>query len=70
MNISERFAANLAAQRKRVGISQEELASLAGLHRTQISLLETGKREPRLETMVKLAGGLGIPVATLVDGIR
>ena len=70
MSISERFAANLAAQRKRVGISQEELASLAGLHRTQISLLETGKREPRLETMVKLAGALGIPVAILVDGIR
>ncbi len=69
MGFSERFAENLVAQRKLAGISQEELAWQAGLHRTQISLLETGKRAPRLKTIVKLAGALGIPVSALVDGI-
>jgi transcriptional regulator with XRE-family HTH domain len=69
MDTGMRFGKNLASQRKRAGMSQEELAERAGLHRTAISLSETGKRNPRLDTMVRLAEALGIPVTTLVEGI-
>ena len=69
MDLSERFARNLVAQREKAGMSQEELAFRANLHRTQISLNETGKRRPRLDTLVKLAGALGISPEDLLEGI-
>ena len=52
------FAVNLRDQRDRAGLSQEALAELCNLHRTEISLLERCKRSPRLETIVILARGL------------
>lgn len=54
----EQFASNLRSHRERVGLSQEKLADLAELDRTEISLLERGKRFPRLDTLVRLARGL------------
>ncbi len=69
MTISERFAENLARHRQECGLSQEELAARADIHRTQISLIESGKRMPRLDTLVKLAGALGIEPGDLLDGI-
>jgi transcriptional regulator with XRE-family HTH domain len=69
LDISERFAANLAREREAVGLSQEELAGRADIHRTQVSLIEGGKRMPRLDTLVKLAGALDVPPAKLLDGI-
>jgi transcriptional regulator with XRE-family HTH domain len=66
----ERFAANLRAQRTRLGLSQEALADLCGLHRTEISLLERRKRSPRLDTIVGLARGLQLEsVRELLDGV-
>ena len=46
MKPRERFAINLRKARKKKGISQEELGFLCDLHRTEISLLERGGREP------------------------
>jgi transcriptional regulator with XRE-family HTH domain len=54
----EQFAANLRLHREKAGLSQEKLAELCDLHRTEISLLERSKRSPRLETIVILARGL------------
>jgi len=68
-DIAQRFGQNLKRHRTRLGLSQEELGARAGLHRTEISLLESGGREPRLTTLVRLAGSLGIPPERLVDGI-
>jgi transcriptional regulator with XRE-family HTH domain len=65
----ERFAANLRRARTNAGISQEELGYRCDLHRTEISLLERAGREPRLATIVKLAGALGTGAAELCDGI-
>ncbi len=69
MEPRDRFAVNLRKARKRRGISQEELGFRCELHRTEISLLERGGREPRLGTIVKLSGALDTPVAELCDGI-
>jgi transcriptional regulator with XRE-family HTH domain len=69
--VREQFAANLRRHRTRVGLSQEALADVCDLHRTEISLLERCKRTPRLETIVILSRGLGLASpAELLDGIR
>ena len=65
----QRFAANLRRVRNKAGVSQEELAQRCGLHRTEVSLLERAGREPRLGTIVKLAGALGTTPAVLCEGI-
>jgi transcriptional regulator with XRE-family HTH domain len=69
MGPNERFAANLRARRRQAGLSQEKLAAAASLHRTEISLLERAEREPRLSTIVRLANGLGVPPAALLDDL-
>ena len=69
MSPQERFAANLRQARTRAGISQEELGKRCELHRTEISLLERAGREPRLGTLVKLAGALETTPAELCAGV-
>lgn len=69
MRPQERFAANLRQARTKVGISQEELGYRCELHRTEISLLERAGREPRLATIVKLAGALETTPAELCTGV-
>jgi len=64
-----RFAANLRKARKRAAISQEELGFRCELHRTEISLLERAGREPRLATLIKLAGALETTPGELCEGI-
>jgi len=69
MDKRERFAVNLRQARDTAGISQEELAERIEVHRTEISLLERGGREPRLGTLVKLAVALGTSPEALCGGI-
>jgi transcriptional regulator with XRE-family HTH domain len=69
VEIATRFGKNLARCRKRANLSQEELSIRASLHRTEISQLERGLRLARIDTLVKLAGALGISVAELAEGI-
>lgn len=42
-------------------MTQEDLADLSGLHATAISMLESGHREPRFNTVWQIAKGLEIP---------
>jgi transcriptional regulator with XRE-family HTH domain len=56
--VRKQFAANLRHHRDQAGLSQDALADICALHRTEISLLERCKRSPRLETIVILARGL------------
>jgi transcriptional regulator with XRE-family HTH domain len=51
-------------------ITQETLADRAGIHRTQITLLESGRRDPQLTTFVKLAGSCGVSADELLGPIR
>jgi transcriptional regulator with XRE-family HTH domain len=67
---TERFGENLVQIRRARRLSQESLAERSGLHRTQISLVETGRRQPRIETVVRLAGALEVPIESLFEGIR
>ena len=64
-----RFGENVRTLRRAAGLSQQGLGSACRLHRTEISLLERGERDPRLSTVVRLARGLGVPAGTLVDDL-
>jgi transcriptional regulator with XRE-family HTH domain len=67
----ERFAENLRDHRKRVGLTQEELARACDLHPTAVGKLECRERTPRLDTVVALSRALGLKsVCELLRGIR
>lgn len=63
------FAANLRRRRHDAGRSQESLGFAAKLHRTEVSLLERGERDPRLSTIVRLARALEVKPSELLDGV-
>jgi len=67
--VAEPFGENLRRNRRRVGLSQEEVAKRAGLHRTAIGLLEHGERTCRIDTLLRLAGAMVVPPGGLLDGI-
>lgn len=56
--LNQRFAENLIGLRGRVDLSQERTAERAGLHISEVSLLERGQRTPQLDTIVRLAGAV------------
>lgn len=68
--VAAKFGERLKACRMPTGLSQEELAHRAGIHRTEVSLLERGRREPRLGTVVKLAAVLGVTLGELLGVTR
>jgi transcriptional regulator with XRE-family HTH domain len=70
VTVAERFAENLIRHRKAADLSQEQLADLAGLHRTAVGLLERGFRLPRIDTLVKVAGALEVSADELLEGIE
>ena len=69
MTVADRFGANLLSARRKARQTQEVLANRAALHRTEIGLLENGKRMPQLDTVMKLAGALEADPAVLLKGI-
>ena len=52
----------------RVGLSMDELAHQAGLHRTYVNEAELGKRNVALENIAKLAHALGLTIGELFEG--
>jgi transcriptional regulator with XRE-family HTH domain len=69
IGLQRRFAENAVLLRNRADFSQVAAAERSGLHVTQISLLERGLRLPRLDTIVKLAGALGVEPCELLAGM-
>lgn len=67
--VAERFGANLRRARRRVGLSQEQVAIRASLHRTEVGLLERGGRVARIDTLIQLAGAMSIDSSELLAGI-
>jgi transcriptional regulator with XRE-family HTH domain len=49
--------------RKERGLTQDQLAELANIDRAGLSLIESGQRPPKVDTLEKLAGALGVEVA-------
>lgn len=60
MDIRERLAFNMKRLRKEKGLSQEQFAFEAGIHRTYISDLERGSRNPTISIIEKIADSFGV----------
>lgn len=67
MAILSNFSENLRLQRQKKNLSQEELGNLIGVSGVTIMRYEKGTREPKLETIKKIANALKIPVSDLID---
>lgn len=60
MNICKKFGLNIKKYRKKLNLTQEELAEKTNLHRTYISTLERGKRSISLNNIEKIAKALNV----------
>jgi transcriptional regulator with XRE-family HTH domain len=63
----ELMAAKLKALRERRGLTQEQLSEKSGVSRTYLARLETGRQDPTLSTLEKLAKALGVKVGRLLE---
>ncbi len=68
-DVADRFAENLRRVRRREGLSQDQLAGRAGLHRTEVGLLERSGRTCRIDTLIRLSGAMAVRPEELLDGI-
>ena len=66
MDVRRRVGLNMKALREAKGWSQEELADQAGIHRTYVSGVERGVRNPTITVLEKLAKALGSHLSELV----
>jgi transcriptional regulator with XRE-family HTH domain len=64
--LSKAFGRVVRKQREKNGLSQEELAARAGIHRTYVSSIELGKVRLGLDIAKKVADGLGISLSDLI----
>jgi transcriptional regulator with XRE-family HTH domain len=69
VDFADRFGQNLRRCRRVANLSQEQLGLRAGLHRTEIGLLERGARVPRIDTLLKLAAALSVAPEDLLKGM-
>ena len=65
----ETLSYNLRRLRASAGLSQEELADRAGLHRTYVSSVERAQRNVSLENIYRLASALGAAPGELLKSI-
>ena len=70
MDVRRRLGLNLKKLREEQGFSQESFADHCGLHRTYISGIERGVRNPTVIILDKIAKGLKVPAGMLLDEIR
>lgn len=69
-DLQRAFGDVVRERRIKQGISQEALADAAGLHRTYISLLERGERNPSLAVLLQLASGLNVSASVLLADLE
>lgn len=67
MDVRARIGRNMKKLRAAKGWSQEELADQAGIHRTYVSGVERGVRNPTATVLEKLAVALGAKMSALLD---
>ncbi|GMV00208.1 MAG: hypothetical protein AMXMBFR51_29400 [Ignavibacteriota bacterium] len=65
--ISLRFGQKVREVRTSRGLSQEQLAELAGIHRTYIGMIERAEKNITLVTIHKIASALNVKVSELIS---
>jgi len=65
-----RIGLNIRRIRRGADLTQEAVAERAGVHRTLMTGYDWGEREPKVGTLLRLAGALNVEPADLLDGVR
>lgn len=61
------LGSNLRAARKRLGLTQEQVAQRSGVHATEVSRIESGHRDPKVSTVRRLAKAVEVKAGSLLD---
>ena len=69
-DIRERFGFAVKARREALGLTQEDLAEKARIHRTYLSDVERGTRNLALVNIERLAAALGMSLAELFASVE
>ena len=62
------FGRRIRYRRIKLGLSQESLADIAGVHRTYIGMIERAEKNITLESMEKLGKALNVKITKLLRG--
>jgi len=65
-DVCGKLGKNLRHARERLGLTQEEVAERSGVHATEVSRIEGGKRDPRVSTVTRLAKALSVAPGDLL----
>lgn len=65
-----KFGNKVREERLKKGISQEQLADLAGVHRTYIGMVERAEKNITLENIEKISTALGLAIKELFKEIK
>jgi transcriptional regulator with XRE-family HTH domain len=68
-DMAQRLGENLVRLRRARGLSQTALGDQTEMHRNDISLIERGRRRPRIDVLIKIAAVLSVRPAELLEGI-
>jgi transcriptional regulator with XRE-family HTH domain len=60
----------LRKAREAAGLTQEEVAFRAGLHRTYVSLLERDRKSPTLDVLFRLCDAIGVKASELIRRVE
>jgi transcriptional regulator with XRE-family HTH domain len=66
----ETLGRRISKRRRGLGLPQDELASRAGVDRSHMSSIETGKTEPGVWTLMKIARELETTASNLLSGLK
>jgi transcriptional regulator with XRE-family HTH domain len=69
-DVQKGFGAEVKRRRVQLGISQEKLAERANLHRTYVSDVEAGKRNPSLASIQRLTLALGASLGAIFASVE
>ncbi|MEM0503667.1 MAG: XRE family transcriptional regulator, partial [Archaeoglobaceae archaeon] len=67
VGLAEIVGKRVRSLRERVGLTLHQLAERAGMSASNLSEIETGRYAPRLETLVRLANALSVPLDALIS---
>ena len=70
MDISKELGLKIRYHRKEKQITQETLAEICNLHPTYIGQIERGEKNATIESIYRIAKGLGIPISKLLENVE
>ncbi|MDF9827510.1 transcriptional regulator with XRE-family HTH domain [Ereboglobus sp. PH5-5] len=68
--LSEKLGRLIAAERKKIGLNQDDFAHEAGIHRSYIGFIERGQRTITVALLADVCRALGKPPSTLLKKLK